>query len=239
MKLLKLLLPGLCFLILLSCKPANKQESDPRFISFVADPKKSDIQFYWKDEKGKPLMQLESLKTHLANHDKKLRFAMNGGMYMENTTPLGLYIEKGKTIRPLNTRKAGGNFYLRPNGVFLLTETREAHIVETEKFQPAPEIKYATQSGPMLVINGQLNPVFRVHSKNLNVRNGVGLLPNGRILFVMSRVPINFYDFAAYFQEKKCKQALYLDGYVSRTYLPEKDWIQLDGDFGVIIGVAY
>jgi len=54
----------------------------------------------------------------------------------------------------------------------------------------------------------------------------------------MSKDNINFYDFAKYFQDIGCKYALYLDGFVSRTYCPEKNWTQTDGDFGVIIGVT-
>jgi uncharacterized protein YigE (DUF2233 family) len=54
----------------------------------------------------------------------------------------------------------------------------------------------------------------------------------------MSKKEINFYEFANYFKKKWCKNALYLDGFVSRTYLPEKNWIQTDGNFGVIIGVT-
>ncbi|WP_242604841.1 phosphodiester glycosidase family protein [Flavobacterium subsaxonicum] len=54
----------------------------------------------------------------------------------------------------------------------------------------------------------------------------------------MSKEPINFYDFAQYFKDMGCNNALYLDGYVSRTYLPEQNWIQADGNFGVIIGVT-
>jgi uncharacterized protein YigE (DUF2233 family) len=74
-------------------------------------------------------------------------------------------------------------------------------------------------------------------STNLNIRNGVGILPNNNIVFAMSKKEINFYDFAAYFQKLGCKNALYLDGFVSRTYLPEKHWLQEDGNFGVMIGV--
>src|SRR5688572_2138710 len=210
-------LAGFCFFLFLSCQPANKNQTESRFVSFMVDPETTEIQFYWKDETGKPFMLLQNLKTHLEKKGKKLRFAMNGGMYMENTTPLGLYIENGKTLRPLNTRKAGGNFYMQPNGVFYLTNNSKAHISETSKFQPDPAIKFATQSGPMLVINGKLNPLFKTDSKNLNVRNGVGILPNGNVLFAMSKEGINFYEFAQFFQKKGCKQALYLDGYVSRT----------------------
>ena len=54
----------------------------------------------------------------------------------------------------------------------------------------------------------------------------------------MSKVPINFYDFATFFKDQGCSNALYLDGFVSRTYLPEKKWEQTNGNFGVIIGLA-
>ena len=90
----------------------------------------------------------------------------------------------------------------------------------------------------MLVVDGKINPLFEQGSKNLNIRNGVGVLPDNKLLFAMSRYEINFYDFANYFKKMGCKNALYLDGFVSRTYLPEKNWLQLDGNFGVIIGVT-
>ncbi|MEO6719284.1 MAG: phosphodiester glycosidase family protein, partial [Ferruginibacter sp.] len=79
---------------------------------------------------------------------------------------------------------------------------------------------------------------FKKGSANLNVRNGVGILPDNKIVFAMSKKEINFYDFAEYFKSIGCKNALYLDGLISRTYLPEKKWMQIDGNFGVIIGVT-
>ncbi|HXB14083.1 MAG TPA: phosphodiester glycosidase family protein, partial [Bacteroidia bacterium] len=75
-------------------------------------------------------------------------------------------------------------------------------------------------------------------SKNLNIRNGVGILPDGKVVFAMSKSEINFYDFAEYFKNLGCRNALYLDGFVSRAYLPEQNWIQTDGDFGVLIGIT-
>ena len=103
---LKLLFTGLFLFLHISCQPAQNKYAENRFVSFVADPETTDIQFYWKDDAGKPFMLLQNLKTYLEGKGKKLRFAMNGGMYMENTTPLGLYIAHGKTVRPLNTPTA-------------------------------------------------------------------------------------------------------------------------------------
>ena len=87
----------------------------------------------------------------------------------------------------------------------------------------------------MLVIDNRIHPVFVKESKHLHIRNGVGILPDGNILFAMSKDLITLYDFAEFFKNSGCKNALYLDGFVSRTYLPEKKWEQLDGNFGVII----
>ena len=75
-------------------------------------------------------------------------------------------------------------------------------------------IKYATQSGPMLIIDGQIHPAFKQGTANLNIRNGVGILPNNKLLFVMSKKEMNLYDFANYFKNSGCINALYLDGFV-------------------------
>ncbi|CAN5591874.1 hypothetical protein BH10BAC2_BH10BAC2_20990 [soil metagenome] len=163
---------------------------------------------------------------------------MNAGMYKEDNSPLGLYIEKQKTLSPLNTSPGNGNFYLKPNGIFCITTDNAPVICNTTNFKNNGKIKYATQSGPMLVIDGQIHPAFKEGSENLNIRNGVGILPDNTIVFAMSKKEINFYDFAAYFKSIGCKNALYLDGFVSRTYLPEKQWIQTDGNFGVMVAVT-
>ena len=209
---------------------------DERFIEHRIDLKKQQLQFYWKDEKGQIYRSLATLKQSLEAKGKKLLFATNGGMYQTDNSPLGLYIESGKVLNPLNKKDATGNFYLKPNGVFYFTSDNKANICTTEAFKNNSKIKYATQSGPMLVIDGKLHSAFQKNSTNLNIRNGVGILPDGRIMFLMSKKEINFYDFATYFQNAGCRYALYLDGFVSRTYLPEKNWTQTDGDFGVIIG---
>jgi uncharacterized protein YigE (DUF2233 family) len=158
-------------------------------------------------------------------------------MYKPDGSPQGLFIENGKTLSPLDTSSGGGNFYLKPNGVFYITADNKAVICKTPDFKDNGKLKYATQSGPMLMIDGQIQPAFKEGSANLNIRNGVGILPDGRIIFAMSKSGINFYDFAQYFKSLGCKNALYLDGLVSRAYLPEKNWAQTDGNFGVIIAV--
>ena len=227
---------SLLLIIALWALTAGKgSKDDERFISHTVDLKKQEIKFYWKDDKNQPFRSFQRLKDWLDSRARKLVFAMNGGMYKTDNSPLGLFIEAKKTITPLNTRSGSGNFYLKPNGIFYVTTDNTAAICTTDRFRNDLKIKYATQSGPMLVVNGKINTAFKEGSTNLNIRNGVGLLPGGRVLFVMSKTAVNFYDFADFFWKAGCKDALYLDGFVSRTYLPEKEWIQTDGNFGVII----
>jgi len=207
-------------------------------ISYQVDLKKQALKLYWKDEKGSIFKNFQHLKTWLGSKNENLVFAMNGGMYQADNTPLGLFIQDQKIITALNKRKGEGNFYLQPNGVFFITAANIPAISTTGKFVATGNIKYATQSGPMLLIDGQINTAFKQGSVNLNIRNGAGILPGNKVLFAMSKQGVSLYDFADYFKKAGCKNALYLDGFVSRTYLPEKNWIQTDGNFGVIIGVT-
>jgi uncharacterized protein YigE (DUF2233 family) len=205
-------------------------------LSHTVDLKKQDLKFYWKNDDGKILKSFKKLDASLKAKNEKLVFAMNGGMYKTNHSPLGLYIENGKELSKVNSIKEGyGNFYMQPNGIFYITDSHTAVVCKTPDFK-REGVKYATQSGPMLLINGKIHDKFKDGSKNLNIRNGVGILPNGSIVFGMSKDMINFYDFASYFKSLGCENALYLDGFVSKTYLPSEGYHELKGNFGVIIG---
>ena len=216
----------------------RQKNTDNRFISYIVDTKKQDIKLYWKDDKQENFKSIQNLKMWLDKNQLKLVFAMNAGMYRKDNSPQGLFIDNQKIITPLDTANGKGNFYLKPNGVFYITVDNLPIICNTTNFVDNGKVKYATQSGPMLVIDGQIHSAFKAGSTNLNIRNGVGILPDNKIIFAMSKNEINFFDFANYFKKMGCKNALYLDGLVSRTYLPEQNWKQIDGNFGVIIGVT-
>jgi uncharacterized protein YigE (DUF2233 family) len=214
----------------------NKNAIDNKILAYTVDTKIQDLQFYWKNEKGERLKSIQNLKYYVERQSLTLNFAMNGGMFNKDFSPQGLLIQNKKTLAVIDTSEGNGNFYLKPNGVFCITTDNIPIVCKTRDFKDNGKIKYATQSGPMLVIDGQIHSAFKDGSTNINIRNGVGILPDNKVIFAMSKTEINFYDFAKYFQRLGCKNALYLDGFVSRTYLPEKKWTQLDGNFGVIIG---
>lgn len=221
-------------LVCVNCKSNNRAA----FISYRVNLRQVQLKLYWKDEKNQRFKSLKNLKAWLDARGQKLVFAMNAGMFNPKYAPQGLFIQAQKTVAPLDTTSGTGNFYLKPNGVFYLNTDTTARICTTADFSNDGRIAYATQSGPMLVVDGNIHPAFRPGSVNVQIRNGVGILPNNQVLLAMSRNKISLYDFASYFKQAGCRQALYLDGFVSRTYSSAEDQPQTDGDFGVMIGVS-
>lgn len=226
----------LCMLSI-SFAQAQKEQADADIISYTADTQTGHVRLYWKNDTGSIVGSLSHLKTYVESKKLHLIAAMNGGMYKADHSPQGLFIQEGKVVSPADTMKGQGNFYMQPNGIFFITTQGKAGICKTPLFA-YKDVAYATQSGPMLISGGVINSAFTPGSKNINIRNGVGILPDGKIVLAISSDKINFYDFAMYFKKLGCTNALYLDGFVSRMYLPQSGIEQPDGDFGVIIGVT-
>lgn len=171
---------------------------------------------------GEPYRYFFGLEQELASEDKTLRFAMNAGIYGEDFRPIGLYVEDGKQARKLNRRTGGGNFYLKPNGVFYIAGGRPG-VMETDAFA-ASGLKpdYASQSGPMLVVDGRIHPGFSATGTSRKVRNGVGIDGAGNAVFAISEGPVTFYEFAKLFRDGlKSRNALYFDGSISSLYATE------------------
>lgn len=205
------------------------------FVSVEAAP--TAVRLFWKDSSGKILGSLAAVKRLVDARGDTLRFATNGGMYTETQGPLGLFIQDGKMLHRLNRDTGYGNFYLRPNGVFFITTEGKAGVCRTQDFPAKKKVRWATQSGPMLLVDGHIHPAFRRGSQNVNIRNGVGILPSGHVLLAISTVPVSFWDFAKFFEQRGCRNALYLDGAISRVYFPAGGLRDTGGAFGVIVGV--
>ncbi|MFZ1339611.1 MAG: phosphodiester glycosidase family protein [Paracoccaceae bacterium] len=170
---------------------------------------------------------------------QELGFAMNAGMYHRDLSPVGLYIGDGVEISGLVTRKGPGNFGLLPNGVFCWDDS--FRVIESRAFKrDAPTCRFATQSGPMLVIGGKLHPKLLPESDSEYIRNGVGVSSDGsRAVFAISDQPVTFHRFARLFRDHLgLRDALYFDGNISRLYAPELG--RHDGGFpmGPIVGTV-
>lgn len=199
-----------------------------------------ELRFFWKREDGAPYGSIHKLREALEAEGQELIFAVNGGIYSEQFTPLGLYIENGQRYYKLNRGNGGGNFFLLPNGVFYVTE-QGARVVETEDYGPQGSVINAIQSGPMLVNNGSIHPRFIKDYHSKHIRNGVGVDREGRVVFAISNQPVNFHDFGTLFKDAlNCPNALYLDGSISEMYAP--DLFRYGGwpwrQFTTMIGIA-
>ncbi|MEP6668214.1 MAG: phosphodiester glycosidase family protein [Chthoniobacter sp.] len=201
--------------------------------------RKEHLELYHRDDTGQPFKRFDRLTAWLLPQGKKLVFAMNAGMYHADFSAVGLFVAGGQQLVPLNTASGEGNFFLKPNGVFVLTASG-ARVIEASEYPNLHErVVLATQSGPLLVHNGRLHPAFREGSESRLVRNGVGVpLPDAAI-FVMSDVPVNFYEFATFFRDRlHCPDALFLDGTISSVYSTELKRNDFRMDLGPIIGVT-
>lgn len=166
-----------------------------------------------------PFGGFAALETALAAQGLGLDFAMNAGMYDAGLMPIGLFVQDHQTRRALVTREGPGNFGMLPNGVFCIGGPQPFAVFESRAFAAAaPDCRFASQSGPMLVIDGALHPRFLPDSDSRHYRNGVGVSADGaRAVFVISDDPVNFHTFARFFRDGlNLPQALYFDGSVSR-----------------------
>lgn len=210
---------------------------DDQFVVVKFNPGRNVVMCY-KNHDGEILGNFSRLNNHIQSSGKELIFACNGGMFMTDLRPLGLYVESGSTIMPLNTRSASTNFYLKPNGVFYVLRDGNVGLCRTEDYSSRANVEYATQSGPMLVVNGQINSKFSAESTSYNYRNGVGVQQDGSAVFILSKVPVNFYEFAYIFQQFGCDNSLYLDGNVSDFYCPEIGYTGMFSYMSVFIVVV-
>ena len=191
------------------------------YTACTIDPAAEDLRLFLRDGDGRVWGGFGRLDEALRAGGGRLGVAMNGGMYHTDRRPVGLYVEDGEEAQGLVTREGPGNFGLMPNGVFCLADD-VARVMTTETFAAErPACRFASQSGPMLVIGGDLHPRFLEGSDSRFVRNGVGVRPDGKVVMAISDAAVNFHTFARLFRDALgTPDALYIDGKVSRLYAP-------------------
>jgi uncharacterized protein YigE (DUF2233 family) len=223
-----------------ACSPLTYKDAE--YIVCKVAQKQYHLRVFWKSQNGASFASLRSLESERSALKKPLYFSMNGGMFDFNLTPIGLYIENGVQLKSLNRANGWGNFHLKPNGVFYVNADFSAGVLDAASYAAARiKPQFATQSGPMLVINGKLHPKFQKSGTSRKYRNGVGVVKSGggegEVYFVISKSPVTFTEFATLFRDKlKTQNALYLDGSVSSLRF---DGQSMQGDFrplGPMIG---
>ena len=201
--------------------------------------RKERLQLFLRDDMGQPLKSFEGVDRWLKSHGQRLVFAMNAGMYQPDLSPLGLYVWGGKQVSPLNTTNGMGNFFLKPNGVFLLSEAG-AQVVETSEYLGLHGSNtLATQSGPLLVHAGKIHAAFNSNSVSRTFRNGVGVPSPDLAVFAISEQPVKLYEFAILFRDVLgCPDALYLDGLISSLHSTHLKRSDDKAKLGPIFGIS-
>lgn len=213
---------------------------DEPYVICEVDASRQKLSLFLEDDTGRIFGQFSSIDAALAEDGAQLAFAMNAGMYHDDRSPVGHYVEDGVEKHRVISSAGPGNFGLLPNGVFCIQDGR-ADVIETLAFvERAPECRHASQSGPMLVIDGALHPRFLEDGTSKFIRNGVGTSSDGQtVYFVISQKPVNFYTFAGVFRDYlNLENALYFDGKVSRLYAPELGRRDFGFALGPIVGVV-
>ncbi len=192
------------------------------FVVCKYDPAQQELELVSKDGAGNYIRSFAALGNVLGVNASRIAFAMNAGMFEANGAPVGLLVDNGKQQHSLVTNSGTGNFYMKPNGVFFVDSAGAPHVETTEQYAAHEKTPlWATQSGPMLLIDGALNPHFQHDGPSHYVRNGVGTTPNGDTYFAISEAPVSFGTFARLFRDALgCENALYFDGNVSSLWAP-------------------
>lgn len=203
-------------------------------------PAGADLRLFLDGPDGTALGGFGAVGDALAAEGRSLAFAMNGGMYHADRSPVGLLIVDGRELAPLVEGPGPGNFGMEPNGVFCVGGDGYAILTTPDYARERPACRHASQSGPMLVIEGALHPRFIEGSDSRFVRNGVGVSPDGRTAwFAISDRPVSFHRFARLFRDGLgARDALYLDGKVSRLHAPSLGRRDFGWPMGPILGLA-
>ena len=205
----------------------------------TVDIRTEQIELFLRDDSGQALKSFAAVEGYLTNRGQTLAFAMNAGMFQRDFSPVGLFVRGGRELSPLNTNSGYGNFFMKPNGIFVMTDTGP-HVVETSEYSKLKDrTVLATQSGPLLVRSGKIHPTFNANSTSRVIRNGVGVSDAGKVLFAISEEPVSLHEFATLFRDVLgCPNALYLDGVISSLHAPALKRSDGKTELGPIIGVV-
>jgi uncharacterized protein YigE (DUF2233 family) len=234
----------LLMLLLAGC--AQSEPAGPKGQSFCREQEFEGSRFTVCDNRGGELRLFAASKDAAALRNfsalmskvdvARVAFAMNAGMFDKKGRPIGYTVADGELLKPINLRDGPGNFHLKPNGVFIVDAAGNRSIYPSDRVpQFRTALQLTTQSGPMLVVDGQLHPKLQRDGQSRLIRNGVGVR-GGKAVFVISQSAVSLGKFARFFRDElKTPDALYFDGSVSSLWDPAAGRQDSHSELGPII----
>lgn len=128
--------------------------------------------------------------------------SVNGGFFSQNFQPLGLRVSNNIQKNPLKSISWWGVFF---------TKNNKAYIHSVKQFQSSKAINFAVQSGPRLIVKGQI-PKFK---PGIAERTALGINQRGEIILLVTEgAPLAMNDLALLLKSPplSCTDALNLDG---------------------------
>ncbi|NQX95327.1 MAG: phosphodiester glycosidase family protein [Erythrobacter sp.] len=202
-----------------ACATSTFEEIE--FTHCLADPQDHVISAVYGPTEGAPAFGTLGALAEVLDA-KEIAFATNGGAFSDDLTPRGYLVTSGNRVSPLDQGSGDGNFYLEPNGVFF-GSGGDWKILTTPEFlrtvRDRPQ--FGTQSGPMLLVGGELSEAINPNGNSRAVRNGVGIDADGKAHFVISGAPVSFGQLARFFRDELgATDALFLDANSSSLWDP-------------------
>lgn len=234
---------GFVWILLMFNAPAGEPEifeaDGVKYHLLKASPEQ--VRIVWKGDDGKPMRAFPEALKYLKEKGAAPTTLMNGGIFEPGGIPSGLLVQESKELKAVNREQGEGNFYLHPNGVFLIGSNGAAVVATSEYPLNGVEVRCAVQSGPLLLRKGKVHPKFNKDSKWRLHRNGVGVTKKGEVIFIMTdfkspKFP-TLYEFANLFKSMGCDDALFLDGDLCQMKSGE-EMSERSNRFGSIIAVV-
>ena len=217
---------------------------EPRVTLIRVSLSTAHLRLFLHDAAGHPYRTFDRIDADVRASGHRLVAAMNAGMYQPDLSPVGLLVVDGRTLHALDASPGTGNFYLQPNGVFVVTPGG-ARIISTADYANAPpsDVVQATQSGPLLLLQGALAPAVATPpgdpaKASRYTRNGVCVDANA-VTLAIADTPMTLREFAVHLRDQAgCHDALYLDGAISKLFDRRTGRDDRSGDMGPILAIV-
>lgn len=216
---------------------ANAKTRTGSVTYFVAPQSKYELDIFSK-EAGEPA-DFAGVEKQCAAAKHPMAFAINGGKCNKSLKPLGLLIKGLVKYKDFVWPDNNIFFPVGPSAVLAIDRDNGLHIFPANKFKVADDLatyRLAIQSGTTLLTRGFMNPVI-TRAAGTQVCNGIGIRPNGDLVLAVADSKISLREFAVFFEEQGCNDAMMLDdGAACQWYTPGTP--KKNGTLGEIIVVT-